>query len=136
MEWGREIQSGTEVPINQDRARFTYNVGAVLARKQLPVVGDAARVLLTIPPQTTYVMKSFTVFNIDTVDRVVTIRLVAPDGVDNNTSDYWEDTVTTRTVSGEMFIEEVLTAGYQIVAFADVANKVNIKINGAVLTQQ
>lgn len=135
MEWGREIQGGTEAPINQDRARLIYSSSTVLARQQLDVVGGA-RVLLTVPPLTTYVLRSFSVFNTDAAARLVTIRLVAPTGVDNATSDYWEKSVAPRTQGGETPLEEVLTAGYQIVAYADVAAMVNIKINGAILTQQ
>jgi len=136
MEWGRQVQGGSEIPVNQDRARLTYGVNVVLSRQQLDVDGTPGSILFTVPPQQTIIMKSFTVFNTNVIASVVTLRLVPPDGVNNSTSDWWEESVGTRGTAGELFLEEVLTPGYQIVGFADSGGVVNIKINGTVLSQQ
>lgn len=115
-------------------SRLVYTANAVLVRQQLSnTPGD---VVFVVPPQCTYTVTSFSLFNSDyATTATVTLRLVAPDGVNDPTSDYWEWAMDPR---GQKYctVEEVLTPGYQIVAFADSTNLVNIKINGVNLVQQ
>ena len=131
-----EQPSPAQLPSNHTTrgSRLTYNANSVLARQQLAAtVGD---VLFTVPAQVTYIMTNFSVFNSSFTDTVIaTMRLVAVDGVNDATSDYWEAELRPRELQ-PWSVEEVLTPGYQIVAFADLANLVNIKINGVNLVQQ
>ena len=129
-------QSAQQQPSNLTTrgSRLMYRVNSVLARQQLTdTVGD---VLFTIPARTTYVMTSFAFFNTSPTDTMTpTLRLVASDGVNDSTSDYWEYPLPPRRML-VVAVEEVLTPGYRIVAFADHPNLVNIKINGVNLVQQ
>ena len=115
-------------------SKLVYNVNTVLARQTLTNV--AGTVIFTVPAQVVYVMTNFSLFNSSpTVVATVTLRLVASDGVNDATSDYWSKPMRARGREYET-VEEVLSPGYQIVAFADQAGLVNIKINGVNLVQQ
>ena len=130
-------------------SRLTYSSNSVLARQQLVSVAgfdvdvfDSATfssddtVLFIVPAQVTYIMTNFSVFNSSFKDTVtVTVRLVASDGANDSTSDYWEWPLGPREQKSHT-VEEVLTPGYQIIAFADADALVNIKINGVNLVQQ
>lgn len=129
-------QSFAQQPSNSTTrgSRLTYTVNSVLVRQTL--TDTAGDVLFVVPAQATYVMTGFSFFNSSsTTNAVVTLRLVAPDGVNDATSDYWAKTMRTREERYNL-VEEVLTPGYQIVAFADIPGLVNLKINGANLVQQ
>ena len=136
VDWGRPTGEGimrSPDPTSQDRARLAYFSNIVLVRTQLAATPT---VVFTVPQKQVYVMRGFSVFNSDgAASHTATLRLVPYGGANTSANDYWETTIPARTNS-PWTLEEVLPGGYQIVAYADVASKLNLKINAALLVQQ
>lgn len=134
MEHRQEPSSQQSTNQSTRGTRLVYNANSVIARETLTSV--AGTVIFTVPVQAVYIMTNFSLFNSSSsTTATVTLRLVASDGVNDATSDYWSKAMSARDREHEV-VEEVLSPGYQIVAFADSPGLVNIKINGVNLVQQ
>lgn len=95
------------------------------------LLGNAAATLYTVPAATTAVQRSITIVNNDTVDRVFTVQIVPALGVPGLEHMIFNALLIQAGKTLEDDILRVLLTGATIRAFADVANKVAIRIDGS-----
>lgn len=134
MDWGRPIENASASNFTSSRSQPYYQASEQLA--YVLGVGTATTLIFTVPAQTIYHIACIEIFNRDNTDRPITLRVV-PAGADPDdaSQDFFEEVIYARRLE-VLYYPQIYPAGYKLVAVAEVADMLNVRVHGMNLVQQ
>ena len=138
--FGRADSGGVEPGVDPQPSRGPQ--GNYYTSEQLAFVvgvGTDPTLLFLVPPQAVYNVTSVEVFNRDSVDQTITLRVIPPgEDVSDASFDFFEYVVPGRECIPPDLLhwDRVYPQGWQLVAVASAVDVINVRAHGMNLVQQ